>query len=94
MSSSKHDFSSVTTVFVTFVEGLNIISVAVAVDAKSIGSGMDVQIPAGIGGQTYIFITIVDISGKKFSDAEVLFGPAILEGESPCFSPQMICYDS
>ncbi|KAI1619833.1 ferritin-like domain-containing protein [Exophiala viscosa] len=81
VSSSKHDFKSVTELFVTFVEGLNIISVGVKVDGSSISSGMNVEIPAGVFGQTYIFITLVDISGQSFSDSNVLFGPAIMESE-------------
>lgn len=68
----------------TFVEGLNIISIAVQINQNSIRNGMDVKIPSGIGGQVYIFITIIDISGKSFSDKDVLFGPAILEGTFSC----------
>ncbi len=83
-SSSRHDFSRVTEIFVTFVEGLNIISIAVQINQGIIGGGgMSVQVPSGIGGQVFIFITIIDISGRSLSDSDVLFGPAILEGKPP-----------
>ncbi|EXJ85116.1 hypothetical protein A1O3_05791 [Capronia epimyces CBS 606.96] len=77
-STSKHDFSQIVDVFVTFISGLSVISVGVQISK----AGIDVAIPAGIGGQVYIFITIIDITGGKLSDSDVLFGPAILEGES------------
>jgi hypothetical protein len=83
-SSSRHDFSQITEIFVTFVEGLNVISIAVQINQSIIGGGgMSVQIPSGIGGQVFIFITIIDISGRTLSDSDVLFGPAILEGKLP-----------
>jgi hypothetical protein len=83
-SSSRHDFSQITEIFITFVEGLNVISIAVQIDQSIIGGGgMSVQIPSGIGGQVFIFITIIDISGRTLSDSDVLFGPAILEGKLP-----------
>ncbi|KAJ9504132.1 hypothetical protein H2202_000188 [Exophiala xenobiotica] len=79
-SSSRHDFSQITEIFITFVEGLNVISIAVQIDQSIIGGGgMSVQIPSGIGGQVFIFITIINISGRTLSDSDVLFGPAILE---------------
>ncbi|KAK5449592.1 hypothetical protein LTS15_008667 [Exophiala xenobiotica] len=79
-SSSRQDFSQITEIFITFVEGLNVISIAVQIDQSIIGGGgMSVQIPSGIGGQVFIFITIIDISGRTLSDSDVLFGPAILE---------------
>ena len=83
-SSSRHDFSRVTEIFVTFVEGLNVISIAVQINQGIIGGGgMSVPVPSGIGGQVFIFITIIDISGRTLSDSDVLFGPAILEGKLP-----------
>ncbi|KIX06886.1 uncharacterized protein Z518_04862 [Rhinocladiella mackenziei CBS 650.93] len=72
---SSHDFSQIVTIFVTFVSGLNVISVAATISSGTIS----VSIPSGIGGQVFIFITIIDITGGKLSDSDVLFGPAIME---------------
>lgn len=74
---SRHDFSRVVQVFVTFVSGFNVISVA----AQFNRGGINVNIPNGIGGQVFIFITVVDITGRRLSDSDILFGPAIFEGE-------------
>ncbi|KIW11231.1 hypothetical protein PV08_10531 [Exophiala spinifera] len=84
--SSRHDFSRVTEIFVTFVEGLNVISVAVGINSGVIGGGgFGVPIPSGIGGQVFVFITVVDISGRTLKDSDVLFGPGIVEGQLPSF---------
>ena len=40
------------------------------------------QIPAGIAGQTYVFVTKSDVE-TTFDDSQVLFGPAILEVNPP-----------
>ena len=76
-SASRHDFSQIVTVFVTFISGITTVSVAATISSR----GIDVPIPRGLGGQTFIFITITDISGRQLSDSDVLFGPAILESE-------------
>ncbi|EXJ85743.1 hypothetical protein A1O1_06111 [Capronia coronata CBS 617.96] len=83
-SKSMHDFSQVVEIFVTFVAGLNVISVGAQISQ----TGIDVAIPGGIGGQVYIFITIVDITGGRLSDSEVLFGPAIMEVLLGAFLPR------
>lgn len=75
-SASRHDFSRVVQVFVTFVSGFNVISVAVQFNR----GGFNVNIPRGIGGQVFVFITVVDITGRRLSDSDILFGPAIMEG--------------
>lgn len=75
-SSSRHDFSRIVQVFVTFVSGINVISIA----AQFNRGGINVNIPTGIGGQVFVFITIVDITGRSLSDSDILFGPAIMEG--------------
>ncbi|KEF62787.1 uncharacterized protein A1O9_00760 [Exophiala aquamarina CBS 119918] len=72
---SRHDFSRVVQVFVTFVSGFNVISVAVQFNR----GGINVNIPTGIGGQVFVFITVIDISGGRLSDSDILFGPAIME---------------
>ncbi|KAK5061138.1 hypothetical protein LTR84_007680 [Exophiala bonariae] len=72
---SRHDFSRIVQVFVTFVSGFNVISVA----AQFNRGGINVNIPTGIGGQVFVFITIVDITGRRLSDSDILFGPAIME---------------
>ncbi|KAJ9631259.1 hypothetical protein H2204_008201 [Knufia peltigerae] len=79
--SAKKDFSRVKEVFVTFVEGLNVISVGVGLNAGIIGGGggFGARVPAGIGGQVFVFITAVDISGRRLGDSDVLFGPGIVE---------------
>jgi Ferritin-like domain len=60
--------------FVTFVSGLNVVSVPGTI------SGMDISaaIPSVAMGQTYVFVTSSDQEGT-LSDAAVQFGPAILE---------------
>lgn len=81
--SAKKDFSRVKEVFVTFVEGLNVISVGVGLNAGIIGGGggFGARVPAGIGGQVFVFITAVDISGRRLGDSDVLFGPGIVESK-------------
>ena len=47
-----------------------------------LGSVASAKVPATIvGGQTYVFVTNKDLEGDftNFSDAAVLFGPAVLE---------------
>ncbi len=61
--------------YVTFVNGLAVTSVQGTIN----GSSVSVQIPAGLGGQTYAFISGSDVEGT-FTDSTVLFGPAVLEG--------------
>ena len=64
--------------FVTFVSGLNVVSVAGTAD----GNSTSAAIPAVAQGQTYVFVTSSDQEGT-LSDAAVLFGPAILEVYPP-----------
>ena len=62
-------------VFVTFINGLEIISIA----AGGGGNGtMSSQIPASIAGQTYVVITNSAVNGS-LSDSQVLAGPLIIE---------------
>ncbi|OAG36380.1 hypothetical protein AYO21_09459 [Fonsecaea monophora] len=76
-SKSHHDFSRVEVVFVTFIAGLEVVSVQAVFGSDG---SINVSIPGSIGGgQVFIFITIVDISGRSLSANEVLFGPAIME---------------
>lgn len=82
--SSRKDFSRVRQIFVTFVEGLNVISIPVGLNSGIIGGGgFGVPVPRGIGGQVFVFITVVDISGRTLSDSDVLFGPGIVESKIP-----------
>jgi hypothetical protein len=60
--------------YLTFVNGLNVVSVAGMIDGMSISA----PIPTVAAGQTYVFVTSSDQEGT-LSDAAVLFGPAILE---------------
>ncbi|KAK5111141.1 hypothetical protein LTR62_005340 [Meristemomyces frigidus] len=64
--------------FVTFVNGLSVLSVSGTVN------GMDISaaVPAGIMGQTYVFITSKNENGT-LSAADVEYGPAILEVNPP-----------
>ncbi|KIW28597.1 uncharacterized protein PV07_08248 [Cladophialophora immunda] len=76
-SQSHHDFSQVEIIFVTFIAGIEVVSVQAVFERDG---SINVSIPGSIGGgQVFIFITIVDISGRSLSDSEVLFGPAIME---------------
>ncbi|EXJ67099.1 uncharacterized protein A1O5_09746 [Cladophialophora psammophila CBS 110553] len=78
-SKSRHDFSRVEIIFVTFIAGLEVVSIQAVFESDG---SINVSIPGSIGGgQVFIFITIVDISGRSLSDNEVLFGPAIMESE-------------
>ena len=77
----SYTFTAASTVpdgsFVTFVSGLDIVSVPVA--SKS-GSTIAAVIPAVSAGQTYIFVTNSNIT-TTLNDSCILFGPAILEGK-------------
>ena len=64
--------------FVTFVSGLNVVSVAGSVS----GDSVTVAIPSVVQGQSYVFITSMDVE-TTFSDTAVLFGPAIVEVNPP-----------
>ncbi len=71
------DFSRIEVVFVTIISGLEVISVQAVFEGDG---SINVVLPSSIsGGQIFIFITVVDISGKSLSDNEVLFGPAVFE---------------
>lgn len=76
---SRRNFRGVVQVFVTFVSGLNIISVAAQINN---GGALVVVIPRGIAGQVFIFITVNNISGRQLRDQDILFGPTIFEGMS------------
>ena len=60
--------------FVTFISGLDVISVV----GQSVGGVLSATIPTVIQGQSYAFITNADVSGA-FVETAVLAGPAILE---------------
>lgn len=64
--------------YVTFVNGLSVVSVAGTIS----GSSISAEIPAVAEGQTYVFVTSSDQEGT-LTDAAVLFGPAILEVYPP-----------
>lgn len=64
--------------YVTFISGLNVVSVMGTIDGMSISA----MIPSVAMGQTYVLITSSDQEGS-LSDVAVLFGPAILEVYPP-----------
>lgn len=64
--------------YVTFVSGLSIVSVQGTISGKSVM----VAIPASAAGQTYAFISKTNQT-STFVDANVLFGPAIVEVNPP-----------
>ncbi|RVX74979.1 hypothetical protein B0A52_01256 [Exophiala mesophila] len=72
---SRRNFRGVNQFFVTFVSGLNIISVAAQIN----GGNLIVVIPRGIAGQAFIFVTINNITGRQLRDQDILFGPSIFE---------------
>ncbi|ETI29518.1 hypothetical protein G647_01971 [Cladophialophora carrionii CBS 160.54] len=73
------DFSRIQVVFVTIVSGLQVVSIQAVFGSDG---SINVIIPGSIGGgQVFIFITTVDISGRSLSDHEILFGPAVFERE-------------
>ncbi|OCT47407.1 hypothetical protein CLCR_03517 [Cladophialophora carrionii] len=73
------DFSRIQVVFVTIVSGLEVVSIQAVFGSDG---SINVIIPGSIGGgQVFIFITTVDISGRSLSDHEILFGPAVFERE-------------
>ena len=79
------DFSRIEIIFVTIISGLQTISIQAVFESDG---SINVSIPNSIsGGQVFIFITIVDISGRSLSDNEVLFGPAVFERE--CLLPML-----
>ncbi|KIY02551.1 uncharacterized protein Z520_01016 [Fonsecaea multimorphosa CBS 102226] len=76
-SQSHRDFSETEVIFVTFIAGLEVVSIQAVFEGDG---SINVSIPGSVGGgQVFIFITVVDISGRSLSDNEVLFGPAIME---------------
>lgn len=62
--------------FVTFVNGLDITSVA---PSGLNGKRFMATPPSGYGGQAYALVTSANVTGGPVEDAGVLFGPAILE---------------
>ncbi|KAJ9604070.1 hypothetical protein H2200_011593 [Cladophialophora chaetospira] len=71
------DFSQIEIIFVTIISGLDVISIQATFERDG---SINVSIPSSIsGGQIFIFITIVDITGRSLNDNEVLFGPAVFE---------------
>ena len=70
--------------YVTFVSGLSVTSVMGTIS----GSGVSAVIPAIAMGQTYVFVTNMDVEGSLM-DSAILFGPAILEGEQ-----LPVCWDT
>ncbi|KAJ6256893.1 hypothetical protein Dda_8763 [Drechslerella dactyloides] len=62
--------------FVTFVNGLDIVSVK----PGSISGKMFCAIPPStFGGQTYVLVTSTDMTGGPVTDSGILYGPAIVE---------------
>ncbi|EXJ59647.1 hypothetical protein A1O7_03793 [Cladophialophora yegresii CBS 114405] len=71
------DFSRIQVVFVTIVSGLQVVSIQAVFGPDG---SITVTLPGSIGGgQVFIFITTVDISGRSLSANEILFGPAVFE---------------
>lgn len=62
----------------TFASGLSVISEQGSINGKTVSAA----IPAGVSGQTYVFITSKSENGTV-ADADILFGPAILEVAPP-----------
>ena len=62
--------------FVSFVSGLSVVSVQAQISSKQAAAA----VPAGVSGQTYVFVTNKEISDNMLSADSILFGPAILEG--------------
>jgi hypothetical protein len=73
------DFKKINKIFVTILSGIEVFSI----EAQFQGDGsVVVGVPGNIGGgQVFVFITTIDLSGKSFSDSNVLFGPAIMESK-------------
>ncbi|KAF3907988.1 hypothetical protein ABW20_dc0104654 [Dactylellina cionopaga] len=72
--------------FVTFVNGLDIISVKpTSVNGKTFTA----TTPSTFGGQTYVLITSSSMTNGPLNDAGILFGPAIIEvtPNSPTYDP-------
>ena len=63
--------------YLAFVNGLAIISVSADIQ----GTGISGAVPAGLGGQTYVYVLSSNITGNfsAFDDSAVLFGPAAIE---------------
>lgn len=64
--------------FVTFVAGLNVTSVA----ATSKDGSVSAAIPSNTYGQTYVLLTNANVTGA-LTDAQVIAGPAVLEIAPP-----------
>ena len=64
--------------YVTFASGLSVASVQGTIN----GNVVVATIPAIAMGQTYVFITS-ESEGSTVADADVLFGPAIIEVAPP-----------
>jgi hypothetical protein len=67
---------------VTFVSGLTTTSVG----AQMSGSDIGANVPDGVSGQTYVFITRSAVNGQ-LKDEDVVAGPAVLEVSPP--DPQL-----
>lgn len=63
--------------FVTFVSGLSVTSVQGSISGQSASA----SVPAGIMGQSYVFVTNKEITDNKLAADAILMGPAILEGK-------------
>jgi hypothetical protein len=66
--------------FVTFVSGL----VVSSVQGSASGSSVNVAIPEGVSGQTYVFITSAAAADNALDSTTVVAGPAIVEGMLLC----------
>ena len=64
--------------FMTFVSGLSVVSTQGQISGKSASA----SVPAGIMGQSYVFITNKEITDNKLPAEAIVAGPAILEGKS------------
>ncbi|RMZ89483.1 hypothetical protein DV736_g3285, partial [Chaetothyriales sp. CBS 134916] len=74
--------ASFISLFITFISGLTVVSVAPlsASDTSGNNPSLTAVIPTALeGGQTYIFVTNKDISGGTLVDQDIVMGPGITE---------------
>ena len=79
---STYTFTAASTIpagsYVTFASGLTVVSEYGSINGKTVSAA----IPAGVSGQTYVFITSKS-ENATVPDSDILFGPAILEVAPP-----------
>ncbi|CEP64503.1 ferritin-like domain-containing protein LALA0_S12e00276g [Lachancea lanzarotensis] len=70
---SQGSLSNSTQIYVTFVSGLQIISVT----GRASGNSVSATVPQQISGQSYVFLT--GGNSSNLTDSNILYGPAIIE---------------